>query len=95
MRVSSLSSSLALEIVHLSLSPIVFWDYTRRKQLDDTVEKNMRFRGTCIWTKNEGSEVYQNEEIGCFIVSKDFRMPLRSPIAGTIATILCRVLMMY
>ena len=54
----------------------------------------MRLRGTCIWTKNEGSEVYQNEEIGCLIVNKDFRMPLRSPIAGTIATILCRVQMM-
>lgn len=38
LRVSSLSSSLALEIVHLSLSPIVFWDYTRRKQLDDNSE---------------------------------------------------------
>ena len=54
-------------------------------------KENLRLRGTCIWTKEEGSEVYQNEEIGYFIVSKDFRMPLRSPIAGTIATILCRV----
>lgn len=56
-------------------------------------QKELKLRGTCIWTKSEGSEVYQHEEIGFFIVSKDFRMPLRSPIAGTIAAILCRVLL--
>ena len=41
--------------------------------------------------KEEGSDVYQNEEIGYLVVSKDFRMPLRSPIDGTIAQILCSV----
>ena len=48
-------------------------------------------RGTCVWMKEEGSDVYQNEEIGYLVVSKDFRMPLRSPIDGTIAQILCSV----
>ena len=41
--------------------------------------------------KEEGSDVYQNEEIGYLVVNKDFRMPLRSPIDGTIAQILCSV----
>ena len=41
--------------------------------------------------KEEGSDVYQNVEIGYLVVSKDFRMPLRSPIDGTIAQILCSV----
>ena len=50
-------------------------------------------RGKCIWSKEEGSVVYQDEVIGYFVTQEGIRILLRAPIAGKLAKIHFSVLL--
>lgn len=56
---------------------------------------SVKNRGTCIWLKEEGSNVYKSEEIGYVVVGKDFRLPIRAPIEGRIKKLVVHVPLLH
>ena len=52
-----------------------------------SISKRIMIRGKCIWSKEEGSGVYQDEVIGYFVTQEGIRILLRAPISGKLANI--------